>query len=378
MRKKILVYLASNSSFYTNLYLQIKVGFEEAGLEVIGDSSLLNEKELIKKIDEVNPYFVFEMNRSKNEIKNFPKNVIHICWLVDFWGRRHDEIEGSDILYCWTESWINHFLKKSSNKNVLFLPPATSKKSYFPITTENKDKDFLFLGHIPNPWNKEELKREVGYINNKKAYFEDILPILNSFIMNKNIDINCYDYLKQNNVELKNNIEKSLEYDISSRTFRQVRRKNFITPFCKNKNFKTVIYGTQNWQNYIDFKDYHKGYLNSTEEINQELSKSNILLHDGNYPHFRTFDAMAAKCCVVACETPRTHGNTWEILGFKENIDFIKVDIFSNDINFEIFKNKKLIKDIKENAYKKVLENHLWVHRAQTILNDLKELKKCQ
>lgn len=373
MKKKVLVYLASNSPFYTNLYLQIKEGFEEGGLEVIGDSSLLKEKELIKKIDEVKPYFVFEMNRSKNEIKNFPKDVIHICWLVDFWGRKHNEIEGSDILYCWAENWIKHFTNNSNNK-VLFLPPATSKSFYYPIENKIKNHDFLFLGHIPNPWSKSELEREVGYINNKKAQFKDIIPILESFIMNKDINISCHDFLKQNNIYLNSNIEKSLEYDISSRTFRQVRRKKFITPFCKNKEFKTIIYGTQNWKNYIDFKNHHKGYLDSTKKINQELSKSNILLHDGNYPHFRTFDAMAAKCCVVACETPSSHGDTWGVLGFKENVDFIKVDIFSNDINFEIFRNKKLIKDIKENAYKKVLENHLWVHRAQTILNDLKEL----
>ncbi|RXJ98218.1 hypothetical protein CRU98_10680 [Arcobacter sp. CECT 8986] len=373
--KKVLLYLASNSTFYTNLYKQIKNGFEEAGLEVIGGYSLLEEKELLQKIDDIKPYFVFEMNRCKNEIKKFPKDVIHICWLVDFWGRKHKDIEGSDILYCWTKSWVRPFLENSSNKNVLFLPPATSKEIYYPLKNQEKANDFLFLGHIPNPWNKNELEREIGYIHNKKIQFKDILPILESYIMNKNINVSCHDFLKQKNVLLNEEIDKTLEYDITSRTFRQVRRKNFIYAFCKNKSFNTSIFGTQNWNNYEEFKTFYRGFLDSPKRINEELSKSNILLHDGNYPHFRTFDAMAAKCCVAACEVPNSFGQVWESIGFEENIHFIKVNFFSNNIDFNKFKNKNLIIDIKENAYKKVLKEHLWVHRVQTILNDIKELK---
>lgn len=373
MNKKVLLYLASNSPFYTQLFLQIKEGFEQAGLEVIGGPNLLQDEELLQLVEKHKPLFVFEMNRSKNEIENFPKEVIHVCWLVDFWGRKHHEIEGSDILYCWANSWVEHFLNNSANKNVFFLPPATSSNIYKPMDLP-KVNDFLFLGHIPNPWSSKELNRKVGRIGSKTAVFKDILPLIEFFVLNKEVSISCHEFLKQNQVILDECLDKTIEYDISSRTFRQVRREAFIKLFLR-EGYLLSIFGSENWLNYDSFKEFYKGYIDEPRSINQELAKTNILLHDGNYPHFRTFDAMAAKCCVAACEAPFSHKNPWMDLDFKEDEDYLKVDIFSKCVDFENFNNKRLLNDIAHNAYNKVKKSHLWVHRAETILLDIEKLR---
>lgn len=370
---KVLLYLASNSPFYTQLFLQIKEGFEEAGLEVIGGPNLLQDTELVQLVEEHKPLFVFEMNRSKNEIKSFPKEVMHVCWLVDFWGRKHYEIEGSDILYCWSKSWVKAFENQSANQNVLFLPPATSSKSYYPLAKE-KTNDFLFLGHIPNPWNNDELMRPVGILNGQEILFKELLPLLKKYALNKELNMDCHSYLKKHKVILKQPVDKVLEYDISSRTQRQVRREAFVKLFLK-KGFLLSVFGSENWLNYELFKEFYKGYIDEPSKINEELAKTNILLHDGNYPHFRTFDAMAAKCCVATCETPSSHKNSWLDLGFKEDEDYIKVEFFSQKVDFNKFKNKKLLNDIAYNAYNKVKKSHLWVHRAETILLDIEKLR---
>lgn len=373
--KNILLYLASNSNFYHNLFFQIKRGFEELGFNVIGGSNLLDSNTLLREINKYNPCFVLEMNRTKNEIDSFPKGLIHICWLFDFWGRLHHEIEGSDILYCFAEDWIENFKNKSKNKNVLYLPPGTDNKIYKPLNL-NKSCDFLFLGHIPNNWSEAELNRKIGFIGQIDIKYKDILEIIKYHTLHrKDFDYSLNEFIEKNKIRFKQPFEKVLEYDINSRAVRQIRRKRFLELFVKNKEFKTRIFGSENWKNYKYFSELYVGYLENPKEINKELSKSKILLHDGDCPHFRTFDAMASKCCVAASETHSNNIDSWLTLGFKENEDFIKINFFSGEIDFNMLKNQNLLKDIRENAYKKIINSHLWLHRAEKIINDLKILQ---
>lgn len=373
--KNILLYLSSNSSFYHNLFSQIKRGFEEIGFNVIGGPNLLDSSTLLGEINKYNPCFVLEMNRTKNEIANFPKELPHICWLVDFWGRLHHEIEGSDVLYCFAEAWVENFINKSKNKNVLYLPPGTDKKIYKPLNL-NKSCDFLFLGHIPNNWSKDELNRKIGFVDKRDIEYKDILEMIKYHTLHrKDFDCSLNEYIEKNQIKFKQPLEKVLEYDINSRAVRQIRRKRFLELFVKNKGFTTHIFGSTNWENYKHFSKLYKGYLEEPEKINLELSKSKILLHDGDCPHFRTFDAMASKCCVAASETHSNEIDSWLTLGFKENEDFIKINFFSGKVDFNMLKNENLLKEIRENAYKKIINSHLWLHRAEKIINDLKTLQ---
>ena len=372
MKKKVLLYLASNSIFYTNLYPSIKRGFEEAGCEVEGGANLLKPEKLIQKIEQFKPDFVFEMNRVKSEIKNFPKDVIHICWLVDFWGRIHEELGGSDILYTWAEDWIKYF-KRVGIKSVLYLPPATDASIYKPLKIE-KENDFIFLGHISKQWTHKELNREIGYHNNNIILFKELLPYIEKHVLSQNIKIPFLDSLKEKKIILNTPIEKSLLYDISNRTFRQTRREHYINLFLKD-NHKLAIYGSENWLLYKNYKSFYKGYIDNFSDINIAMSKSNVLLHDGNCPHFRTFDAMASGIVVAAAQPPESFKSPWKDLGFKDKEDYLNIDIYNADIDTSIFKDKAKLQNIAQNARKKVLENHLWVHRVYQVLDDISKLK---
>ena len=370
---KVLLYLASNSPFYQNLYPSIKKGFEEAGCEVHGDANLLAKKELIEKIKLFKPDFVFEMNRVKSEIENFPKGVIHICWLVDFWGRVHDELKGSDILYVWADEWVKHF-QKIGMKEVYHLPPATDKTIYKPLKLK-KRYDFIFLGHISKNWTDEELSRKIGFKDKKIVYFKDLLPYAKKYVTAKNNNVSFLDSLADENIILNNSIDKTIIYDISNRTYRQIRREYFIDVFTKTSD-NIVIYGSENWKLYDGYSSYYKGYISKPNEINRAICESNILLHDGNYPHFRTFDAMASGVVVAAAQPPDNFDNPWRKLGFKDGEDYINVDIYSKKIDIKLFKDKNLLKKISQNAKEKVLKEHLWVHRAQRVLKDVSDLLK--
>lgn len=371
MKKKILLYLASNSEFYTNLYPSIKKGFEEAGCKVIGAPSLLDAPSLLTAIKQHKPDFVFEMNRVKSEIKDFPDNVIHVCWLVDFWGRVHEELRGSDILYTWAHDWVKDF-KELNIEPVDFLPPATDAVLYKPISTEKKS-DFIFLGHISKNWSQEELNREVGIKDGHTFYFKDLLPIIQRFVLSQEDTKTFQNSLQNQNIQLYEPIDKTLSYDIWSRTFRQTKREAYLDFFI-DRIEDISIYGSQNWLLYDKYKCSYKGFISSPLDINLAIQESNYLLHDGNYPHFRTFDAMASGVVVVAAKPAKQFNDPWEKLGFKSEKDYISVDIDSNMFDRDSLHNIELHDHIAKNAREKVLKEHLWVHRALKVLKDIDNL----
>ena len=369
---KVLLYLASDSPFYTNLYPSIKRGFEEAGCEVEGDSNLLESEKLIQKIEEFKPDFVFEMNRVKSEIENFPTNVIHVCWLVDFWGRTHKELSGSNILYTWAEDWIKYF-EKEGIESVLYLPPATDATIYKPLNIK-KEYDFIFLGHFYADWGENRLNRIIGhYDNNKILLFKDILPCIKSHALSKNKTISFLDSLENRGMILDKPIPNEILNDISSRAYRQSVREHYIDIFL-NTNTKLSIYGSIGWTLHDKYKDFYKGYIDNFNDINIALSKSNIVLHDSTYLHFRTFDAMVAGVVVAAAKSPQNIPCPWTKQGFKDKEDYLNIDIYDLDIDKSLFNDIDLLQEIAKNARKKVLESHLWVHRAMKIIEDVSNL----
>ena len=367
--KKVLLYLASNSPFYTNLYPSIKRGFEEAGCVVEGGPNLLESEALLKKIETFQPDFVFEMNRVKSEIENFPKNVIHVCWLVDFWGRRSEELIGSDILYVWSMTWIEKF-KEIGIQNVHYLAPATDAKIY-ENNNRKKNHEFVFLGHMSKQWTNQELHRKIGRIGNQELFFKDILSYVREYVLTPNMQKPLIDILKNYGIVLADNLDKPLLYDIFSRAFRQIRREHFIDIFTN----KVSIYGSKNWLLYDKYRNSYKGYIEKPQLLSAIIQSSKILLHDHYDPHFRTFDAMACGTLVVTAKEKINMDSPWMKLGLIDKEDYISVDINSKLSNKNDFLNQRYYKDIIKNAQEKVLLKHLWVHRAEQILHDVKGIE---
>lgn len=367
---KILFFMASNSIWYKELYKSIKKGFEDFGCTVIGGHSLLNPPDLIKLIEKENPDFVFEHNRVKDEIPDFPENVIHFSWLVDFWGRDIDKITGSNIIYLWSLLWLERFSKKGF-KNIKYLAPATDSTIYKSIN-EKKIYDFLFLGHISNIWRKEELNRKITNDFKSNLLFKNILPLAKEYLQFNDFSIHFKDFIEEK-INIKLHIDKVLNYDICERAIRQTRREQFIDSFIED-NLNLTIFGSENWLKYDKYMKSYKGYISNPIELNREISKSWILLHDDNTPHFRIFDSMAAGTVVTCSSIGNSEINAWEYLGFTEGEDYFLINPYSNKNNLPIH-NKSLLIDIAENAKNKVLKNHLWLNRAEQIINDYKMLK---
>lgn len=314
---------------------------------------------------------MFEINRDKSEIPNFPTDVIHICWLVDFWGRGPEDFKGSDILYTWGYNWIDN-LKENGITMVKHLPPATDSEIYKPLDSKkNKIYDCAYMGHIPKKWSNDELNRHIGFKDNEKIYFRDITTIAeNIFWTNPHYGI--IHELKILGFDLCL-LNKTLIYDIEGRIGRLASRMRNINLFLEKTN-KIAIYGPENWLLYNKYKNYYKNFLENPKDINKAMQDSSIIIHTHYQPHFRVFDAMSCGIVTSIMNTPKIYQNEFELLGFKSGEDYVEIDIKSDNLNPKIFSNKKLLSDISHNARKKTLENHLWVHRAEQVLKDVEGL----
>lgn len=372
---KLILLIPDNSLFYRHLFHAVKAGFEEIGCTVIDGRGDLPLQVLI---DHHRPDFVFEMNRTKSEYEDYPSEIPHICWLVDFWGRTPDTLGESDILYTFSNGWVRLF-DTTKAKKIAYFPPATDPKIFYPSPGPKKS-DFIFMGHIPSPWSTEELERPVG-LNNQEGFvkFKDLLPIIQEFAATRYTETSLLDRLgKVFNCDFNDLKNSALMYDISSRAMRQARRETFLN-HCLTLSDSLIIYGTQNWQQYPLFQDKYIRFVEKPTELNQVIQEAHILLHDGNYPHFRTFDAMAAGT-VVAAAAPSVRSDTpmddWETLGFEKNIDYIEVDFYASDTTLgRLLSDKKFLADVAYNGREKILSGHTWAHRASRVINDLKEIK---
>lgn len=378
MQNKVLLYLPFESDFYRGLYEDIKAGFEEANCIVEGGYEYLKSEELLQKIDIFKPDFVFEMNRTKEEIENFPKDVIHICWLVDYWERKPSQIQGSDILYLFSKPWLKlHLNFNGKILDTLYAGTNINKYDiqYNSITTSS----MLMLGHLPKPWTIKELNRQIALEKGKVFLFSELLIYIQKFTINPEGYEDIYPYL-ENKLHIKNiqkYIDGVMHYDIDARAFREARRYHVVSNALKS--FPNMsLYGNDNWLLRDEFKSKYKGYLSTREEMNNVFNQHTFLLQDNSIPHFRVFDAMAAGLIVLKpSNTEFGFDNEYLKFDFKEDEEIYTYNL--NNIQETINKIKKLPKEKIANLRFQIREKiklaHTWKHRAVKIITDVSKLK---
>lgn len=379
MQKKVLLYLPFKSDFYIGLYYDMKNGFEEAGCIVEGNYEYLESNELLQKIDHFNPDFVFEMNRTKSEIANFPQDLVHVCWLVDYWERTPSQINGSDILYLFSKPWMN--LHDNFNGKILsILYPATNTDKYFIKNNNSVVLSMIMLGHIPKPWTEKELNREIKFDKGRTLLFSQLLKYIQIFTISPEGYEDIYPYLeyKLEVEEIQKYLDGVIHYDIDARAFREARRfyvVNNTLKFFPNIN----LYGNKNWLLRDEFKSRYKGYLSTREKMNDAFNQHRFLLQDNSIPHFRVFDAMAAGLIVLK-PSSKDFGfaDEYADFDFREGTEIFTYDLKNIQEVIERIMNLS-VEDIMNTQYKireKIKQSHTWKHRAQQVLIDVSKLKK--
>jgi len=378
--KIIALFMPSQTPFYTGLFSAIKKSLEHLSYKVVGGCKLLEGDELLSFINKNTPSIFFEMNRCKAEIKHFPKNILHITWIVDLWGRKLSDIQGSEIVYFFSTEWLKDY-KSNSNCKVDWLPPASDPDYYFPINDTNKKCKSVFIGHISNPWKKNDLERIFLEKNNNKILFSDILDSFEKkwSVQDEIVNNDCYlkevqDWIKKNyliNFEITDPV---MRYDVGCRIIRKGRREFFLDTLLENVNILPLsIYGKKTWLKWDKYSEFYKKELMTPEEMNTVFNQSELVIHEGVGFHFRLFDAMLSGIPLLLRKSEQD--NAWGGLStyFCENEDYISIDINKTDTLKSINMSKERLEDISNNARRKVLMHHTWNHRLDKVVKDIHE-----
>ncbi len=303
--KKLALFLPCQTPFYTALFEDMKKGFEQAGFTVDGGPRLLDRKELLDFCQQFKPEAVFEMNRSRAQMPWFPKNIIHIGWIVDLFGHPDTYYNGSEILYFFEYRRAKTYWRKwytihgDSPRGVIdWLPPGYSPDSYF--TEDIKPAvNFSFIGHIPLPWNREEFDRKLG----DNVTFEDFYDCCKK----PENTARFYRYGKKEIARLLGqnlSIEgQRLNYDVHVRIGRMLCRATMMRCLL-SVNDSVRIYGPHNWQKWREFSSFYHSFLCSAVDFRRATLSSRIGVHEGYGTHFRLFDIMGTGRCVFFHNNP--------------------------------------------------------------------------
>ena len=139
------------------------------------------------------------------------------------------------------------------------------------------------------------------------------------------------------------------------------------------------LYGNENWKLVDKFKSHYKGYLRTTQEMNQAYNEHTYLLHDTSLLHFRVFDAMSAGLITLkADDSGYGSKDEFHLLDFKEEMDIFTYSL--NDFKQTAEKVKsvsvKYIEDVQYSIRDKIIASNTWKSMAQKILDDVDMIEK--
>lgn len=362
------------NTFYLSLMFGLKRGFEKHNIEVFTSVTHYEPACLVEFCRHFQPDMIFEMNRSRAQLPDLPKHIVHITWIVDTLGQTVNFYHGSDITYFFGGNWKRAFT--ADGGLVDWLPPGTCETSY-DYAPQTPASDFSFVGHIPKPWTEAELSREVCRIHDRAIRFgqlhDELLDYWKaiSFENFENITYlnSAYELLENRYGQRVDIQDQPLRYDLGCRMVRLRNRHELIEPVLRTGG-SLRIYGSENWREWPQYQPFYHYFVEHSSELKQIYQTTKLNLHEGVGPHFRVFDTMSAGGLMFVKRTPddAAEGGMLEI--FEPFVHYVPfLDDFS-ELADKYLNDQAARQKIIVNASKKVRAHHTWSHRAAKILQD--------
>lgn len=367
--------------YYKRIIVDLADGFKAEDCEVKFLQYLPDVNELNAIVESFRPDFVFEINRCRNEVPGLIPDVVHCCWLLDDWGRRPEDICGSEILFLFNNGW--RFKFKRYKGIVSVLRPAVNPEVFL-CSQPFFERTYRYgiFGHISLPWTEEELERDVFIKKDKAIKFKDLIPVLDIFALQDIPNYRHYWAFKDKtpltalakyfDITDINPISEVLLYDITARAIRYTRRLRAANS-VRSISESVVIYGSYNWHHYDEFSPFYRGYLDTQVALNAAMNNVQIVVDDTRFPHFRVYEALASGCLVIN-PSYSVYSNEWK--GYKNIIPFNPNLIKLTDTYIsEIISNRRKFQRDLDKARGIILNKHTWQKRAQQISSIVKKYK---
>ncbi len=376
---RIAIFLPKSTPFYMSTLFAMKRGFEAHGVEVVGWTNLPESEHLIEFCRQYKPDAIIEMNRSRNDVPELPRNVRHVAWIVDAGARKLDDYRDSEVLYFFASGFKKLYTVPAAGV-VDWLPPGFCSDVYR-SEPASPQVEFMFAGHIPLPWTKEELDRVIYRDAHRTVLFGEVasacfsewdklggLCMLQPGEVRKTIK-DCMKTLAGCAVLLD---APALAYDVYVRNVRLYHRTKLMDSVLSVSD-SVMLYGSENWSKWSRYAQYFNGFLSDPGELRRAYQDSSFVLHEGVGLHFRTFDCMGSGSVLtyvssVEDDQPEGINSLFEphrhyIPVSKENMPDVVAGYRSNE---------RARRRIGEQAAELVHAKHTWRHRAEKILKDLR------
>ncbi len=384
MQKKITkigIFFPARTSFYVSLLEGITKGLRSFDVEVFGDCSLYQEEQFTSFCKEFKPDVVFEMNRTRCQAPFIPKKIIHIAWIVDTNGQPSNVFQESEIIYFFGVNWM-HAHDNTSCSLTDVLSPGVCPEHYYP-EKRPVQCDFSLVGHIPRPWNANELARPVANKEGSSLYFEHLVTALQKHLH----QIDTIGFTNDHYLQLTEDIaskmgyaldtlelDTTLRYDLGCRSIREFYRHQLIDLILAHQ-YNIRLYGPENWQQWEKYAPFYHGLLHGPDKMRTVYQTSRINLHEGVGLHFRTFDCLASGGVLFFMQgyDDDKHGgiqSTFE--PFRHFVPFNKNTFYSVAERY-LHDNRKC-SDMSQIASEETLTNHSWRCRWEKIFFDIKQL----
>lgn len=376
---RLAIFLPRKTTFYLSLLQFIKSAFEKSGVQVVGMTQHLQEKEMLEFCHGFKPDVILEMNRTRNSIPFLPKEIKHVAWIVDITGNDLEQYQDSEIIYFFAAHWIR-YRQKSKSSIVDWLAPGACTEHYY-YSEQEAESDFSFVGHIPMAWDKNTMDRIVHTWPGGKISFGELyelcLPRWNSEdeirVVNKRLSI-AADIVKEISGENVCLDDPKLCYDLNCRAGRLAGRSGLINMVLSISE-SLRIYGSDSWASHLEYLPFYQGYLTDPSDIRTLYQSTRVNLHEGIGLHFRTFDCLASGGCLFYYQTPNDDDFGGINTVLEPGVDFVS---FNKD-NFADLAGRYLAdKDAREKmairAAEVVRRHHSWDCRVKKILSDIQQV----
>jgi spore maturation protein CgeB len=306
-------------------------------------------------------------------------NVIHINWCVDdpfyeeFTGNKKFHSSPLRFDFVSDRDYMSKMVERGYQ--VSFLPLATDPSLFYPEMTM-EDKDVVFVGN-------SYLAQIDMFVEHVKNEMDPLVPFIASIIDEYKKDCLSVDLERRiiSYLEKKGNVGTSEKFEKIVFVCKQVAgylyRKDIIAgvvmqfPGC-------TVYGDDGWKQIIDSQKVKKvAYgdqlrsLYNTVRVNLDCNRA--VIRDGLTQ--RPFDILACRKFVITSnknvvkEMFETSGEKKEIVMFRNRQELYDI------VNYYL-KNEQERKTIAERGYTRVMNEHTYDHRIQSIFRTISSALK--
>lgn len=366
-----------------NQIVGLRDGFRQLGVEVLTAWPHPNALTLENVLDSFRPDFVFEINRSRNQIRGCRETFRHVCWMQDFQsqGQRLDiDFGGSDLSYfIFPPSAMGY--GEAFDDTARYLPQAADP-TIFAFSEEHPIFDFSFVGQMFAPI-PESIRGRPVIVNGVDcgtvgALFDIFAAegISQSSHMMKHTRDRLLRFVRQRCPDAEvSMIDPAIQLFFDDYFPRMTERTRMLDTIL-DVSSKVGFFGTGPWDQWPRYHPHFGGYINRPSKLALVFRRTKLNLHNGNFGmHGRVLDCMATGGTILV------NRSFWSATAFgldayfEPGCHYIEYD-FDNlaEVAAEALADEPRRRGIGAVAAQAVRAGHTWRDRAARIIEDVQAL----